>query len=289
MDSLKRRTTHRKRWDRLFQGLFGAATLFGVVALLLLITDILRKAAGWIDLQFLTSFPSRFAEDAGILSALAGSIWLIGLTAPIALPLGVASAIFLEEFAPQSSLTRLIQVNIANLAGVPSIVFGILGLALFVRALGAGRSLLAGALTMSLLVLPIIIVSAQEAIRAVPDSQRQAALALGATKWQAVRSVVLPAAMPGIMTGTILALSRAIGETAPLIMIGALSFVAFLPSGPLDQFTVLPIQIFNWTSRPQEEFSHVAAAGIVVLLVLLLVLNSAAVLIRNHYRKRFEA
>lgn len=288
MDRFQKRIATRKNLDRVFHVVFAAAALFGIVALIVLLADVARKGAGWLDWQFLTSFPSRFPDEAGIKSALLGTLWLIGLTVPVAFPLGVGSAIYLEEFAPRNRLTRMFQINIANLAGVPSIVFGILGLAIFVRALGAGRSVLAGALTMSLLILPIIIVAAQEAIRAVPDTLRQAALALGATRWQATRLVVLPSALPGILTGTILALSRAIGETAPLIMIGALTFVAFTPGSPLDPFTVLPIQVFNWTSRPQEDFRHVAAAGILVLLAVLLTMNATAILLRNRYQRRAE-
>ena len=261
--------------------------MVGLVVLAVLIVDVLAKSRGWLDWQFLTSFPSRRPEKAGILSALAGSIWLVGITAIISFPVGVAAAIYLEEYAPQNWVTSLIQTNLANLAGVPSIVYGLLGLAVFVRALGLGRSLLAGALTMGLLILPTIIIAAREAIRAVPPSLRHASLALGGTRWQTVRGVVLPLAFPGILTGTILALSRAIGETAPLITIGALTYIAFLPDGPMSPFTVLPIQIFNWTSRPQEEFRHLAAAGIVVLLIVLLSANAVAILLRDRLQKRF--
>jgi phosphate transport system permease protein len=198
---------------------------------------------------------------------------------------GVAAAIYLEEFGGRGKLSAFIDINIANLAGVPSIVYGILGLAIFVRWFSLQRSVLAGALTMSLLILPVIIMSSREAIRAVPHSIRQAALALGATPWQTVRHHVLPAALPGILTGLILALSRAIGETAPLIMIGALTYVAFVPSGPMDAFTALPIQIFNWASRPQAEFHQLAAAGIVVLLAVLLIMNAAAIIIRHRSQR----
>jgi phosphate transport system permease protein len=229
--------------------------------------------------------PSRIPARAGIKAALVGSLWMLALTALIAFPLSVGAAIYLEEYARRNWISRIIQTNIANLAGVPSIVYGILGLALFVRALSLGRSLLSGALTLSLLILPVIILASQEAIRAVPDSIRQAAYGLGATRWQAVRLQVLPMALPGILTGTILALSRAVGETAPLVMIGALSFVAFTPKGPLDQFTVLPLQIFNWVSRPQEEFRQLAAGAIIVLLVMLLLMNAGAILLRNRYQR----
>lgn len=288
MNELQRRIAARKRRDRLFHAVFAGATLVGIVALVLLLTDVARKGLSWLDWQFLSSFPSRFPEQAGIKSALFGTLWLIALIIPIAFPLGVGTAIYLEEFAQSNRLTRIIQINIANLAGVPSVVFGILGLAVFVRGMGAGRSLLAGALTMSLLILPIIIVAAREAIRAVPSTYRQASFALGATLWQTTRHAVLPSALPGILTGTILALSRAVGETAPLIMIGALTFVAFTPTGVMDPFTALPIQIFNWTSRPQEEFREVAAAGILVLLAVLLAMNAAAVILRNRYQRRVD-
>jgi phosphate transport system permease protein len=264
-----------------------AATWAGVVLLALLLAEVVRNGIGWLDIQFLTSFPSRFAERAGIQAALWGTIWLIGLTALISIPIGIGAAIYLEEYARRNWINTVIEINIANLAGTPSIVYGILGLALFVRGMMLGRSLLAGALTMSLLILPVTIIASREALRAVPSSIRQASFALGATRWQTVWHHVLPAALPGILTSIILALSRAIGETAPLIMIGALTYVAFTPSGPMDAFTALPIQIFNWASRPQQEFFNLAAAGIIVLLVVLLSLNAAAIWIR--YRSQKEA
>lgn len=291
--ALQQRLQQRKRIGEIFKWLALSATVIGLFFLVLLIADTLIKSQGWLDWQFLTSYPSRRPEDAGIFAALVGSVVLVMLTAIIAFPIGVSAAIYLEEYPVQGWVTRLIQTNIANLAGVPSIVYGLLGLAIFVRTFGLGRSILAGALTMSLLILPIIIISAQEAIRAVPPSIRQASLALGATRWQTIWNQVLPMAFPGILTGTILALSRAIGETAPLITIGALTFIAFLPVGPewpfvdvQSAFTVLPIQIFNWTSRPQEEFRNLAAAGIIVLLVILLGMNSIAILLRNRLSKR---
>jgi len=283
----RRQLASRKRWGRFFAALCLLATIVGLVVLTILLADVFQKSQSWLDTQFLTSFPSRRPEKAGILSALVGSIWLVGMTAIISFPVGVAAAIYLEEYAPQNWVTSLIQTNLANLAGVPSIVYGLLGLAIFVRALGLGRSLLAGALTMGLLILPTIIIAAREAIRAVPPSLRHASLALGGTRWQTVRGVVLPLAFPGILTGTILALSRAIGETAPLITIGALTYIAFLPDGPMSPFTVLPIQIFNWTSRPQEEFRYLAAAGIVVLLIVLLSANAVAILLRDRLQKRY--
>ena len=264
----------------LFKACCIGLTAAAVAVLGLLIYQVAAAGLPWLDMQFLTNFPSRFAEKAGVKSALFGTLWIVTLTALISLPVGVLAAIYLEDYAPPSRLTRVIEINIANLAGVPSIVYGILGLAIFVRFMGLERSVLAGALTMSLLILPVIIISAKEAIRAVPASIRLAAFAVGATHWQVVRAHVLPAALPGILTGVILALSRAIGETAPLIMIGALTYVAFVPAGPMDEFTALPIQIFNWVSRPQQEFHELAAAGIIVLLVVLLSMNALAVLIR---------
>lgn len=279
---LKRRRAKSKAFEYFCSGVTGLA----VVVLALLLYDIFTDGYRWVDAQFLNSFPSRFPERAGIKSALVGTFWLVGFTAIIAIPTGVLAAIYLEEYAPKNRLTHFIEVNIANLAGVPSIVFGILGLAIFVRFFGLGRSVIAGALTMSLLILPVIIIAAKEAIRSVPSSLRQAAFALGATRWQVVRVHVLPSAMPGILTGVILALSRAIGETAPLIMIGALTFVAFLPSGPMDEFTALPIQIFNWTARPQETFHELAAGGIIVLLAVLLLMNALAVFIRYRGSKQ---
>ncbi|MEZ5063265.1 MAG: phosphate ABC transporter permease PstA [bacterium] len=262
-----------------------AMTAFGMVVLVVLLTRIWREGHAWLDWQFLSSFPSRKPELAGILSALAGTAWLVVLTALVSVPLGVGSAVYLEEYAPNNRWTRFLEVNLANLAGVPSIIYGILGLAVFVRWFGLGRSLLAGSLTLSLLVLPVIIVASREAIRTVPASFRHAAYALGATRRQAVVHHVLPAAIPGILTGVILALSRAIGETAPLVVVGAFGYVAFVPAGVLDDFTALPIQIYNWTARPQEEFHALAAAGILVLLAVLMLMNATAVWIRQRARR----
>jgi len=271
----------RRRRAALFLNLCRIMTWSGIVILAVLIFHVARQGIAWVDWDFLVSFPSRFPEKAGIKSALMGTLWVISFTALFSLPVGVASAIYLEEYARPSRLRSIIEVNIANLAGVPSIVYGMLGLAVFVRQMGLGRSVVAGALTMSLLILPVIIVASREAIRAVPQSVRQAAFALGATRWQVIRHHVLPAGLPGIMTGVILAISRVIGETAPLIMMGALTYVAFVPNGPMDDFTTLPIQIFNWASRPQADFHNLAAAGIIVLLLVLFIMNAAAVLIRN--------
>ncbi|HEX9886501.1 MAG TPA: phosphate ABC transporter permease PstA [Longimicrobiales bacterium] len=282
----RRRRLRRRVLGALFAALCGAATMVGVVALAVLLGDVVMDGAGALDRRFLDSFASRFPERAGIKAALWGSVWMLSLTALVSFPLGVGAAIYLEEYAPRSWVTRAIQTNIANLAGVPSIVYGILGLALFVRTLGLGRSLLSGALTLSLLILPVIILASQEAIRAVPSSIRQAAYGLGATRWQVVRMQVLPVALPGILTGTILALSRAVGETAPLIMIGAVGFLAFTPGSVMDPFTVLPLQIYSWISRPQEEFRALAAAGIIVLLAILLGMNAVAIVLRNRYQRQ---
>lgn len=280
------RSRRRRLLGSAFTVLCGAATLIGVVSLVVLVVDLALDGLPRLSWGFVTSFASRFPERAGVKAALVGSVWLLGLTALIAFPLSVAAAIYLEEYAPKSWVTRLIQLNIANLAGVPSIVYGILGLALFVRALGFERSILSGALTLTLLIMPVIIMASQEAIRAVPSSLREAAYGLGATRWQVVRTQVLPMALPGILTGTILALSRAVGETAPLIMVGAVGFIAFTPKGVFDSFTVLPLQIYNWISRPQEEFHQLAAAGILVLLAVLLTMNAAAILLRNRFQSR---
>jgi len=277
----------RKR-AAVFYALIVTATLLGLVVLAVLIVDVFRDGARWLDWDFITSFPSRFPARAGIKSAIFGTIWLMGFTALFAFPIGVGTAIYLEEYAPRHWLIEILQLNIANLAGVPSIVYGILGLTLFVRAMSLDRSVLAGALTIALLVLPIIIIAAREAIKAVPNSLREGSYALGATRWQTIWHLVLPQALPGILTGTILALSRGIGETAPLLMIGALTFIAFTPASPLDPFTVLPIQIFNWTGRPQDEFRGLAAAGIIVLLGILLLMNTGAVLLRNKFQRRDE-
>jgi phosphate transport system permease protein len=241
----------------------------------------------FLDQAFLTSFASRIPSRAGIYAPLIGTLYMMVITAAVAFPLGVGAAIYLEEYARQNWFAKMIQINIANLAGVPSIVYGLLGLQLFVRAMELDRSVLAGALTMSLLVMPIIIVSAQEALRAVPPSMREGAYALGATRWQVIWRSVLPFAFGGTLTGAILALSRAIGETAPILVIGGLTFIAFLPESPTDSFTILPIQIFNWVSRPQEEFQFIAAAGIILLLLVLLLMNSVAIILRQRTRVRW--
>ena len=274
----------RRAFAAAFAVLCAAATCVAIAALAALLYDVFIAGSGRLSWDFVNSYPSRKPEEAGIKAALYGTIWLMVMTAMFAVPVGIGSAIYLEEYAPKNWFTRTIQINIANLAGVPSIVYGLLGLALFVRAMQLERSVLAGVLTISLLVLPIIIIAAQEALRAVPNSIREGAYAVGATRSQMVFRQVVPAALPGMMTGIILALSRGIGETAPLIMIGALLFVPFTPSGPLDRFTVLPIQIFNWSSRPQDAFQQNAAAAIIVLLIVLLTMNSIAIVIRNRFQ-----
>ncbi|MBD2180805.1 phosphate ABC transporter permease PstA [Aerosakkonema funiforme] len=282
----------RYNFDRIFVIATWAATLFGLVVLAVLSIDVLVDGLPRLNWSFLISYPSRRPSIAGILSPLIGSIWLLVVTALIAFPLGVGAAIFLEEYSTDNWFTRLIEINIANLAAVPSIIYGLLGLQVFVRwmlPITAGRSILSGALTLTLLILPIIIVASREALRTVPSSLRQAGYALGATRWQVIREHVFPLALPGILTGTILALSRAIGETAPLIVIGALTFITFLPpispKGLQSPFTALPIQIFDWVSRPQAAFHNNAAAGIIVLMLLLLLMNATAILLRNKFQQ----
>jgi phosphate transport system permease protein len=279
----------RRLGDQLLQasGLFVMVIALGALAALLF--DVFVDGAGRLSWQFLSSLPSRRASQAGLLTALVGSIYVILLTAVIAIPIGIGAAIYLEEYGARGRMARLIEINIANLAGVPSIIYGLLGLGLFVRALGLGRSLIAGAATLALLVLPVVILSTREALRTVPNSLREGSYALGATKWQTIWTQVLPMAMPGILTGLILALSRAIGETAPLITIGAITYVPFLPDGLSSPFTVMPIQIFNWVSRPQAEFLRNAAAAILVLLVLLLTMNAVAIWLRDRYQKQRTA
>ena len=255
---------------------------------MVLIYSVAKSGLNHLSFDFLNNFPSRFPHKAGIKSALYGSVWLLITVSIISIPVGVGAAIFLEEYSKKNKLTKFIEINIANLAGVPSIVYGILGLVIFVRFFSFDRSVLAGSFTMSLLILPVIIISAKEAIRSVPNSIRLGAYALGATKWQTISHHVLPIATPGIMTGVILSMSRAIGETAPLIMIGALTYVAFVPEGIMDPFTTLPIQIYNWTSRPQIAFHDIASAGIIILLIVLLSMNALAIYIRNKSNKKYD-
>jgi len=293
-DVWRPRLTLRKWLGRVFVGACVFAVGVGLVMLGALIIDVALDGASRLfglptilDTSFLNSFASRFPDRAGVKAALVGTLYMMALTAAFAFPLGVGAAIYLEEYARRNWFSRLVQINIANLAGVPSIVYGLLGLQIFVRVMDLERSLLAGALTMALLVMPIIIVAGQESLRAVPPSMREGAYALGATRWQVTRTVILPYAFGGMLTGNILAMSRAIGETAPLIMIGALTFIAFLPRDPLDPFTVLPIQIFNWVSRPQEGFQEIAAAAIILLLIMLLLMNSLAIFLRARTRVRW--
>jgi len=271
---------------KIFYSLFFAAILTSIGGLTILLFQVFSDGLPWLSLDLLWNYPSRHPEQAGLKSSLMGTLWLMGLTGIFTIPVGLGAAIYLEEYAVKSKLTTIIEVNISNLAGVPSIVYGLLGLALFVQWMALGRSLLAGALTMSLLILPIVILASREAIRAVPLTYRDAAYALGATQWQVIKNVVLPLASPGILTGIILGMSRAIGETAPVIAISALVYMTFIPSSPMDRFTVLPIQIYNWVSRPQDEFRGLAAGGIIILLVVLLSMNTIAVYIRNKYQMR---
>jgi phosphate transport system permease protein len=281
------RRVERSAAALIFHALLLVCLLVGLVTLLTLMVDVLRDGLGRLSGEFLTRLDSRLPTRAGIKPALVGTAWLMGLVAVISFPVGVGAAVYLEEFARRNRFTSFIEINVANLAAVPSIIYGLLGLAVFVRFMNLGRSILAGALTLVLLILPVLIVASREALRAVPDSIRQGALAVGATRWQTVWHQTLPAAMPGTLTGVILGLSRAIGETAPLITLGALTYVNFVPSDPLDRFTAMPIQIFNWVSRPQTEFQHTAAAGIILLLGLLLLMNGLAIYLRNRYERRW--
>jgi phosphate transport system permease protein len=276
----------RKIKDRAFGFLCQIAVLIAMVLLVALIWSVFREGISRISPKFLSSLPSRIPANAGIVAAIQGTLWVVGLTAIIAIPIGVAAAIFLQEYKLRDSkFTQFIQLNISNLAGVPSIVYGLLGLEVFVRFAGFGRSILAGSLTMSLLILPMIIIVSQESLRAVPQTIREASYGLGATRWQTIRYQVLPSALPGILTGIILSLSRAIGESAPLITIGAVTYINTVPKGISDRFTVLPIQIFDWSSRPQKGFHDAAAGAIVVLLAVLLVLNSIAIILRARSRR----
>jgi phosphate transport system permease protein len=279
----------RKYGDVVFQFASMMTLVVALAALATLVFDILSDGGGRLSWTFLTTFPSRHAAEAGVYHALMGSIWVIGLTAALALPVGVAAAIYLEEYGTRSSVARFIELNIANLAAVPSIIYGLLGLGLFVRLMGMGQSVMAGAATLALLALPVVILSTREALRTVPSSIREGSYALGATKWQTIWHQVLPMALPGVLTGLILALSRAIGETAPLITIGALTYIPFAPDSVWSKFTVLPIQIFNWVSRPQVEFHSNAAAAILVLLALLLSMNAVAIIVRDRFQRRARA
>jgi phosphate transport system permease protein len=301
MSDLKRRLARRKKLDGLFAIAGLLSTFVGLITLAALMTDLAMDGATRISWSFFTSFPSRFPDRAGILSAWVGTSLIMLVTAVTAVPMGVAAGVYLEEYAPKNWLTGLIEINIANLAGIPSIVYGLMALGLFVYQFKLGQSILSAGLTLALLILPIVIVATREAIRAVPASMREAALALGATKWQTTRDHVLPYSLGGILTGVIIALSRAIGETAPLITIGALTFIAFLPDPPISTefpfisfewlksgFTVMPIQMFNWVSRPQQSFHLNAAAAGLILMVMTLVMNAIAIYFRYRFRKRIK-
>ncbi|WP_071460136.1 phosphate ABC transporter permease PstA [Bacillus massilinigeriensis] len=284
----------KKMGSRLFankfaKSMFFASTLFGLVVLLILIYRVFAQSMGWIDVDFLFNKLSTDPENAGIMGAILGTLWLMAVVAPITLVLGVGTAIYLEEYARKGRVQRFIQTNITNLAGVPSVVFGILGLTVFARALDLGSVVLAGGLTMALLVLPVVVVASQEAIRAVPQFLREASFGMGATKWQTIKNVVLPASLPGILTGVILALSRAIGETAPLVVLGIPALLIPLPDGVFDRFTILPVQVYYWTtdSALVAEYANLAAATIVILLLVLFLMNSVAILIRNKFQKRY--
>lgn len=285
---IARRRQQRKLIDRFCHVGFTLAIAVALAVLCLLLYDVIVPGLKWLRWEFITSFASRFYDKAGILAPLVGSFWVMLLTAAIALPLGVATAVYLEFYAGHSWLNRVLQTNITNLAGVPSIVYGLLGLSVFVWHLGFGRSVLAAALTMGLLILPVIVVNTQEAIKAIPASLAHAAYAVGASKWQVIATVVLPASLGGILTGLILAISRALGEAAPMITVGAWAFLTSVPKHPLDSFSVLPIQIYVWAARPQAGFREIAATAIIVLLILLLTMNAVAVLLRNKYQKRAE-
>lgn len=281
---------HRKSRliDKTFRIVALSFTVFALLVLAVLIWDIFSGGLKRINWDFFRNLPSRKAEHSGILTALAGMLSLIFFTIIIALPIGIMAGVYLQEYGKKNMFAKFVEINIANLAGVPSVIYGILGLTVFVRMAGMGNSLLAGALTLSLLILPIIIVATREAIKAVPDSLRQASYGMGATKWQTTSRVVIPSALGGILTGIILSVSRAIGETAPLLVIGAMVYVPFIPEGPHDQFTTLPIQIFNWVSRPQVAFIMNAAAGIIVLLMITFLLNGIAIYIRNRWYKKMR-
>ena len=296
MNSSKRTMQSRRRsheirvWrDRLFVFAFVMAIVIGILGLAALMIDVLIDGLPFLNWNFLSSYASRHASESGILAPLAGTVWIVGLTALLTIPIGVGTAIYLEEFAGKNRFNRLIELNIANLAGVPSVIYGLLGLAVFVQFLFNGsRNVTAGALTMTLLVLPIVVIASQEAIKAVPPSYRDAAYAMGANRWQVVKTVVLPQALPGMMSGIILALSRAIGESAPILIISSLVWVTFVPVSPDSKFTVLPLQIFTWISQPQHDFRGIAAAAIIVLLAVLLTMNGVAIWIRNKYQVRPE-
>jgi phosphate transport system permease protein len=275
----------RQRISRASRYVLLGMSLLGVLALVVLSIDTVVNGWSRLSLDFFTNYPSRFAERAGLRSSLIGSLWILSLTVALVIPIGIATAIWIEEFAPRNRLLDFVKLNLSNLAGVPSIIYGVLGLAVFVRFMGFGPSILAGSMTLFLMILPMTVIASQEAIRQVPAGIRQGSLALGATHWQTVWNHVLPGAMPGMITGVILAVARAAGETAALIMIGAFTFIAFDNTGVFEDFTTMPIQIYNWTTRPQQGFRENAAAGIIVLMVLVLAFNFAAAVLRERFRR----
>jgi phosphate transport system permease protein len=276
--------------DRAFTVLVTVAALIGIAVLALLLVDVIRDGSTMLSPNFLTSFPSQiFPENGGIYPAVIGSVWLLVLTALISIPLGLGAAVYLEEYAEDTRINRIVEVNISNLAGVPSVIYGLLGLGIFVQLLApvtGGTSVLTGALTLSLLILPVIIVATREALRAIPASIREGGFALGATRWEVIRSHLLPMALPGALTGVILALSRAIGEAAPILVVGVSLYQTYVTKSPIDGYMALPTQIYDWISRPQQIFQDSAAAGIVVIMVVLLLANSVAIVLRNRYQKR---
>ena len=278
----------RKRNDNIFHGILILSILFSLSILVMLFGRVIVDGISHLTLVFITNYTSRIPSQAGVAAALAGSIWVILITILIAFPLGVGTALYLEEYAPKNKFTSLIQVNINNLSGIPSVVYGIFGLTLFVRLLGLGRSIMAGSLTMALLILPLIIVSSQESLKTVPRELKEASYGLGVSKWDTITGVIIPYSMPGILTGTILAISRALGEAAPLLLVGGAAAIWFSPTSPLDQFTTLPLQIYSWAGRPQAEFQNVASAGIILLLILLILMNLTAISLRNKYQDRIK-
>ncbi len=301
MEDIKKRIAVTKFWNNIFLIVGMLSTLVGLVLLFTLMADLFINGFPRLSYKFFTSFPSRFPDEAGILSAWVGSFLVLLVTAFAAIPLGVAAGVYLEEYAKKNWLTDIIEINIANLAGVPSIVYGLLALGLFVYFFKFGESILTGGLALALLILPMVIMAARESIRAIPNSIREASYALGATKWQTVQWHIIPYSTGGILTGIIIGLSRAIGETAPIITVGALTFIAFLPSSPvtpefpfvsfkwlMDPFTVMPIQMFNWVSRPQKEFQFNAAAAGIILMMMTLIMNGIAIYIRYRFRRKIK-
>ena len=289
-ENFKANMAARYGLDRVFTVVVTVAALVGIVVLALLLVDVARDGSSMLSLNFLTSFPSQiFPENGGIYPALVGSVWLLGLTFLISVPLGLGAAVYLEEYAEDTRMNQIIEINISNLAGVPSIIYGLLGLGIFVQLLApitGGGSVLSGALTLSLLILPVIIVSTREALRAIPRAIREGGYALGATRWEVIRSHLLPMALPGALTGIILALSRAIGEAAPILVVGVALYQTYATTGPFDGYMALPTQIYDWISRPQQIFQDSAAAGIVVVMAVLLIANSVAIVLRNRYQQR---